>query len=127
MSVSAAGIPESPMPDSTRTASEKSLRRVSQALTTCEMFDRAQAAYLIAWARESGYASGLEVGREEGFAAGYQACEAEWNAAAAQAVGAFTERDVTDGLSRKWLREQADAAARAPRPEDFPGGEVTPW
>ncbi|BAL87264.1 hypothetical protein AMIS_20440 [Actinoplanes missouriensis 431] len=94
--------------------------RVAQALRTQDSFDRAQAAWLIHAAFQSGYELGItEAG---GFHAGYRARVDEENATWPPPK-VFTLGRWYDQAAE---RAEADAAARLPRPGDFRGRDTPP-
>jgi hypothetical protein len=98
---------------------------VAEALRTNESFTRDQVAWLMSQAFRWGSEHAMPIGYGQGYADGYQLCQQEWNTAAAEQVGTFSQKDTTEGLAHKWLREQSDLRARTPRDGDHLGGPVS--
>lgn len=96
---------------------------IAAALRTQETFTREQVAWLMSNAMRWGYEL-RDSEAEDDYWAGWKAHEADEIARAAAALNDFTAKHVSDGLSRKWLREQYDEMVRRPRPNDHPGGAV---
>lgn len=114
--------PRSLYTQTTRTVAESP---VAEALRTNQSFTRDQVAWLMSQAFRWGSEHAMPIGYDQGYADGYRLCQQEWNTAAVEQVGAFSQKDTTDGLARKWLREQSDLRARTPREGDHLGGPVS--
>lgn len=114
---------ETSPPVYTRTGERHSANAVADALRTHETFTRGQVAWLMSAAFRWGYELRTDQARDD-YTAGWNDHETDERLRAEAALASFTAKDVSDGLARKWLREQRDLADRTPRPGDHPGGPV---